>query len=654
MVKTGIKARLVVSFVGLAAVVAGVLVPAMLHEMSATIDRAERRELRGFNDAFAAALTTATNSAAGMAWLVAGIPEVQQAFAAGDRDRLAALFVPGFATLRAKAEVDQFQFHLPPATSFLRVHMPRKFGDDLSSFRRTVVDANRKHEPELGLEGGVAGLGVRAVLPVDNGAAPVGTVEIGLSFGNPFIEAFKTHFGVDVAIHVKDAKAGTFKTLAATAGGLLAEPEFERALAGGVVVRSGELGGQPVAALAAAVPDYSGKPVAVVEIVMDAGEYAAQYASARNTALVIVLAVLAAALAAAWLLAQGIAAPLVGITGVMRALAGGDLAVAVPSTGRTDEVGEMARAVEVFKHHAEENGELHAQQERMRAEAEQCRRDTMIKVADDLERSVGSVAAAMGSASSEMVVVAGEMKRLVGQAEQRAAAVAAAAEQASANVATVAAATEELSSSISEIGNQTAEGTRIAGEAVEVASQADHRIAELAGAVRKIGEVVEFITDIAAQTNLLALNATIEAARAGDTGKGFAVVAGEVKGLAGQTAKATDEITTLIAGVTAATNGVGDAIASIGRVVERMNAVSATIAAAVEEQGAATGEIARNVQQAALGTHEVSNNIAGVNAAVGETGRAADNTLAAGNKLSEQAETLRADLHAAASGIRAA
>ncbi|HYD66568.1 methyl-accepting chemotaxis protein, partial [Azospirillum sp.] len=231
-------------------------------------------------------------------------------------------------------------------------------------------------------------------------------------------------------------------------------------------------------------------------------------------------------------------------------------------------------------------------------------------------------------------------------------AVAAAAEEASANVQTVSAATTELSSSIGEIGRQIAHSAEIAGAAVTEAEQANGRIAALAAAVQKIGEVVKLINAIASQTNLLALNATIEAARAGEMGRGFAVVASEVKTLANQTAQATDEIAAQITAVQSSTGDAVAAIDGIGRTIARMNEVTTAIASAIEEQGAATQEIARNVAQAADGTREVSTNIHTVSDAVQATGTAAGDVLAAGKRLAEQAETLRGTVAEALNGIR--
>ena len=372
----------------------------------------------------------------------------------------------------------------------------------------------------------------------------------------------------------------------------------------------------------------------------------------RNQMIIGILIILTIMAGIGFFFARSITTPISRMTDSMGVLADGNLEVQIPSQDRTDEIGEMAAAVQVFKDNAIEVKRLEEEQKANEERQAREKREMMLKMADDFESSVGGVVNSVSSASTEMQSSATALSATAEETSKQSTTVAAASEQASANVQTVASAAEELSSSISEISRQVAQSTQISATAVAEVEGANEQVQGLADAANKIGEVVALITDIADQTNLLALNATIEAARAGEAGKGFAVVASEVKNLANQTAKATEEISNQIGGIQTATQDAVHAIGSIGGIISQMNEIASTIAAAVEEQGAATQEIARNVEQASQGTAEVSSNISGVQAAAGETGESASQMLGAADELSQQSERLRAEVDRFLNNIR--
>jgi len=350
------------------------------------------------------------------------------------------------------------------------------------------------------------------------------------------------------------------------------------------------------------------------------------------------------AILAVWLTAAGVSRPIISMTGAMRRLAEGDLEAEVPARGQADEIGQMAEAVQVFKDNAIEVRRLQEEQERQKERAAVERKEAMNALAASFEANVMGIVESVSRQSADLTRSAEILSSATDLAEQQASAVAAASEQASVNVQTVASATNELSASIQEISRQILESARIAATAVDESKRADQIVSGLSEAAQKIGEVVDLITDIANQTNLLALNATIEAARAGDMGKGFAVVAGEVKNLASQTAKATEEIGSQIGGVQSATGDAVTAIQGIAATIGQIDEISTAISSAIEEQGAATQEIARNVQQAAAGVGDVSTNIVSVTQATSESGGASAQVLAAARQLSDLAEKLREDV----------
>jgi methyl-accepting chemotaxis protein len=368
---------------------------------------------------------------------------------------------------------------------------------------------------------------------------------------------------------------------------------------------------------------------------------------------VIVLAILLGLVAAILVSRRFIAGPIQRLTGTMSGLAQSDFSRDVEGRDRRDEIGEMARAVLVFKENGIANQRMQAERAQAQAEREQ-RQQRVDHLIRDFDGRMSSVLEQVAGATVELQATAKSMTSIAERTAHQAQAVSSATEEASSNVQTVASAGEELSASIEEISRQVAQATQVTGSAVDMAGQTDSQVQGLVKAVEKIGDVVRLINDIAGQTNLLALNATIEAARAGEAGKGFAVVASEVKSLATQTAKATEEITGQIQAIQHATEGSVESIRAITNVISKINEISSSISAAVEEQGAATKEIARNVQQAAAGTQEVANNVQGVNASADETGNAAGQVLSAAEQLAQQSDTLRGDVSRFLEGIRAA
>jgi methyl-accepting chemotaxis protein len=410
-----------------------------------------------------------------------------------------------------------------------------------------------------------------------------------------------------------------------------------------VTIRAGtDPNGDPAKRFVAATDTV--KALAALQIRVARDEFTAAegvYDTTFATSLVTMLVGLVAALGFTLLIARSISVPVAAAITVMERLARDDTSVEVTGQERRDEVGDIARSVQVFKQNAIDKKRMEAEAETAKKRAEIEHKAEMNRLAGEFEAGVAHVVDNVAGASGELEHTAQTMSALAGQVSAQASAVAAASEQAAANVQTVAAATEELSSSVSEIGRQVSESARVARNAVDEAAHTDAIVRGLSEAAGRIGEVISLINDIASQTNLLALNATIEAARAGEAGKGFAVVAGEVKNLANQTARATDEIGQQITSVQTETSRAVDAIRSVSATIGRIDEISAAIASAVEEQSAATQEIARNVEQAARGTHEVSSNIAGVTSAASETGGAAQTVLGAARRLTEESGVLR-------------
>lgn len=500
-------------------IIGAILTVSNLSGMGSLIQEAERSTLDSHFKAINNAIVAESRVAETLSAVVANIPLVQEKFAAGDRKLLSDLFVPGYGLLAKDYGIDQFQFHTPSSTSWLRVHKPEKFGDDLSGFRHTVVATNKTQKPTRGLEGGVAGLGARGMVPIFNAGKHIGSVEFGMTFGQPFFDNFKAQNGVDAGLQLPDKD--TFKTMGATYGkqAILSTEALKLALNGAPQLAHREINGIPFAVYAASVNDFSGKPIGVIEIAMDNSNYQATLSRSRTIALVAGFLSILFGLVLSMGVARHFVRRIKLVGDAVNRVASGDLSVAVEFDGE-DEIADLAHATQDMQH------KLHDLVAQVSANAAQVN-----AAAREIFGAVDGQAAASAEMSSSVAEITSTMEELSASSTQIA----------------------NHSKSVVDIANQTLDGSRKGSDAMQMVMgrmsniSADNQhslreIVDLGAKSKQISKVMEIINAVADQTKLIAFNAALEASSAGEAGKRFSVVASEIRRLADSVTESTGEI----------------------------------------------------------------------------------------------------------------
>ncbi len=623
-----IGTRILIGFAVTLVVTLAIIIPTVLGQLGSIIDEAEDRELRSMYDAVRSQINTQGGFAEAMSALVAEQPDVRATFAERDRETLVDQFHPAFERLSEEHGVAQFQFHTPPATSFLRVHALDSYGDDLIDRRPTIVETNRRQQPIHGLDGGVFGIGIRGLSPVYSPEDEhIGSVEFGLNLAQDFADTFTDEFGAHMALHTLDDR--DFNTLASNIPGeSFTDVEAVRAaLDGERIMRRVRDDGTHYATVVRAIPDFDGDNIAVVEIAMDRGFYATAMSTSRNTVLIIGLIAIAAGLAIAWFIGRSIVRPVNDTVEAMCEIAEGegDLTKRLDENGK-DEIAALAHAFNLFAQRVQETvSEVGGSTEQLASAAEEM--STITAETNQNTQRQREETEQVVTAMNEMTATVQEVAR---------------------NAETAAEAAREADSSAqqgSQVVDRTITGINNLAQEVESAAETINR---LGSDTENIGSVLDVIREIADQTNLLALNAAIEAARAGEAGRGFAVVADEVRTLASRTQDSTQEIQSMIerlqtgsreaveamessrSRAQSTVEEAGNASESLGSItqsVSRISEMNDQIASAAEEQSSVADEINRNI----VSINEISE----------QTAEGATQTATAGDQLARLANQLQ-------------